>query len=198
MREIIPGVFHWTVSHPRIGIEVSSYYLADERILIDPHVPEAGLSWFDRGVDHILLTNRHHYRHSARFAGKYACTVWCVESGLHEFTQGEKVKPFRFGAKLPGDIEAVEVGELCADETALLIPRPGRLVALGDGVIREGDGPLAFVPDEFIGDDPEGVKAGLRRSYRRLLNRDFEHLLLAHGHPWVGQGKRALLDFVES
>ena len=40
MREILPQTFHWTRSHPKIKIEVSSYYLADEGILIDPLVPE--------------------------------------------------------------------------------------------------------------------------------------------------------------
>ncbi len=30
MNEIIPGIYHWTAAHPKIKIEVSSYYLADE------------------------------------------------------------------------------------------------------------------------------------------------------------------------
>jgi hypothetical protein len=49
-----------------------------------------------------------------------------------------------------------------------------------------------------MGDDPDGVKAGLKRSYQRLLQRDFDHLLLAHGWPWIGGGKQALRDFLEA
>ncbi|MFQ5745307.1 MAG: hypothetical protein ACE5HV_17265, partial [Acidobacteriota bacterium] len=123
MKEILPRVYHWTATHPRIGIEVSSYYLADEKILLDPMVPEKGLGSFECGVEHILLTNRHHYRQSGELARRYGCTVWCAETGLHEFTHGENVKPFKFGDTLPGGIEAVEIGALCPDETALLIPR---------------------------------------------------------------------------
>ena len=50
-------------------------------------------------------------------------------------------------------------------------------------------GPLAFVPDHLM-DDPERTKAGLREAYRRLAELEFEHLLLAHGAPFVGAGRR--------
>ena len=38
MNEILPGIYHWTAAHPKIKVEVSSYYLADECVLIDPLV----------------------------------------------------------------------------------------------------------------------------------------------------------------
>ena len=49
MDEIVPGVFHWTTIHERIGREVSSYYLAgpEGAVLIDPRVPDEGLAWFE-------------------------------------------------------------------------------------------------------------------------------------------------------
>jgi len=195
MREILPRVFHWTVIHPKIKIEVSSYYLADDLVLIDPLEPVEGLDWFPTKPKHILLTNRHHYRDSGKFAGRFGCTVWCAETGLHEFQNGEEVRPFRFGDQLPGNITAVKIGALCPDETALYIPRGDGLVALADGAIRQGDSPLQFVPDQYIGDDPAGVKARIRESYRHLLELDFDHLLLAHGWPWIGGGRQALRDF---
>ena len=43
MQEIDEGLWHWTATHPRIGWEVSSYYLSDERVLIDPGLPPGGL-----------------------------------------------------------------------------------------------------------------------------------------------------------
>ena len=198
MHEILPGVFHWTVVHPRIHIPVSSYYLGDDAVLIDPLVPEEGLDWFDKPPSDVLLTNRHHYRDSDKFAERFGCTVHCVELGLHEFKSGEQVEAYRFGDELAGGILAVEIGALCPDETALHIPKGEGLVALADGVVRDGDGPLSFVPDEYMGDDPPGVKAGLKESYRRLLDHDFDHILLAHGNPWIGGGKDALRGFVES
>ena len=196
MREILSGIFHWTATHPGIQIEVSSYYLVGSKTLIDPLVPEAGLETFSDGVDQILLTNRHHYRGSTELVERYGCTVRCVESGLHEFKDGQAVEPFRFGDSLPGGIEAVEIGQICPDETALVIP--DGVVALADGIVRDKEGPLSFVPDEYMGGDTVAVKTGLKQAYRALLERDFDHLLLAHGWPWVGGGKDALRHFVEA
>lgn len=198
MREILPGVYHWSVVHPKIRIPVSSYYLVEERVLIDPLCPEEGLDHFEKAApEHVLLSNRHHYRDSGRFAERYGCPVRCVEQGMHEFTHGETVEPFRFGDELAAGILALEVGAICPDETAFLVPKPEGVLALADGVVRDGDGPLVFVPDDYMGKDPEAVKEGLREAYRRVLAaHDFEHLLLAHGSPWIDGGRKALADFV--
>lgn len=196
MREVLPGVFHWTREHPQIGIEVSSYALADERVLIDPLLPEAGLDAIPIEPGHILLTNRHHYRHSGVLAEHFGCKIWCVEQGLHEFKQGERVGAFRFGERLPSGIEVLEVGAICPDETALFIARHGGILALADGLVRMA-GPLSFVPDEYMGDDPQAVKQKLRASFGKLLEREFDHLLLAHGAPWIGGARQALRDFLD-
>ncbi len=199
INEILPGVFHWTAVHERIHIAVSSYYFEEDGILLDPMVPSAGLDWFDDRVQpkHILLSNRHHYRHSAQFQEAFGCPVWCHQSGLHEFTKGEIVQPFEFGHPFPGGITAMEVASLCPEETAYHISGSAGFLAFADGLVRDDDGPLSFVPDRFMGDDPEGVKNGLKAAFRRLLDCDFDHLPLAHGNPWIGGGKEALKLFLE-
>ena len=197
MDEIAPGIWHWTALHPRIKIDVSSYYLPAERVLIDPIAPSDGLEWFEEHGPpaHVLLTNRHHYRSSAHFAERFGVTVHCVREGMHEFTAGEPVEPFDFGDELPGGVVAHAVGAICSDETALHIPTR-RALALADGAVRwKSRGPLAFVPDSLM-EDPAETKDGLRESYRRLVRLDFEHLLLAHGEPFVGNGHEVLTEFV--
>jgi hypothetical protein len=196
VEEIAPGIWHWTVLHPGIQIEVSSYYLPAERVLIDPMTPSDGLDWFDEHgpPTDVLLTNRHHYRSSARFAERFGVTVHCVREGMHEFTGGERVEPFDFGDELPGGIIAHAVGAICPDETALHIPAHDAL-ALADGAVRwKAGGPLAFVPDSFM-DEPNTTKEELRKSYRHLAKLDFRHLLLAHGSPFVGTGREMLTAF---
>jgi hypothetical protein len=197
MQEILPGIFHWTRAHPKIKIHVSSYFLAPERVLIDPLIPDEGLEWFtDRAPENIYLSIRHHYRQCGEFADRFGCEVWCVEQGLHEFTHGEVIRGFQFGDTLPGDIQAVEIGSICPDEGALYIGREGGCVVLADGCIRMKDGPLQFVPDSLLGDDPEGVKNGLKAAYRQLLeNYSFAHVLLSHGGPLVGDGRKKLTEF---
>jgi hypothetical protein len=39
MVELAPGLWHWTARRNSIGAEVSSYYLASERVVIDPMIP---------------------------------------------------------------------------------------------------------------------------------------------------------------
>lgn len=196
MQEIAPGLWHWTARHDQIGIEVSSYYLLPERVLIDAMVPAEGLDWFD---DHgppgqVLLTNRHHDRHAWRLREAFGCTVHCIRNGLHELEGRGPVEAFDFGDELPGGAIALEVDAICPDETALYIPAH-RALACADGVVRwSGRDELTFVPDEYM-DDPEQTKAGLRDAYRRLLDLDFDRLLLAHGDPVAAEGKAALRAF---
>ncbi len=205
IREILPGVFHWRTVHPAIRIEVSCHYLEAARMLLDPLLPEEGLAWFERrrAPRHILLTNRLHSRQSQRFVEAFGCEVWCNEAGLGHFgAKGEvrdlRVRGFPPGEVLPGGIESHEVGVLCPDETAFRIPGVAPALAVADGVVRDGAGPLVFVPDSLLGEDPEAVKRGLRAAYRRLLALDFDHLLLAHGNPWIGGAREVLAEFVGS
>jgi hypothetical protein len=199
MQEIAPGLWHWTAVHDHIGFEVSSYYLGAERVLIDPMLPPDGLDWFEqRGApEHIVLTNRHHDRHSWQIRDRFGATVHCVREGLHELEGRGQVEPFEFGDELPGGIVAYEVDAICPDETALHIPSHNAL-ACADGVIRlSPEAGLGFVPDQYM-DDPEQTKAGLLSAYGRLLGLDFDVLLLAHGEPMVGGAKNALHKFVSA
>ena len=197
MQEIAPGLWHWTAAHEGIGMDVSSYYLLAERVLLDPMVPAEGLEWFEKhgAPEHILLTNRHHDRHAWRLREAFGCVVHCIRNGLHELEGRGPVESFDFGDELPGGAVAIEVDAICPDETALHLPRH-RALACADGVVRwSGRDELAFVPDRYM-DEPEQTKAGLREAYRRLLELDFELLLLAHGEPVTGDGKEALSAFV--
>lgn len=200
MREIIPGIFHWTSFHEGIGEMVHSYYVeaTTPAVLIDPRVPHQGLAWFEKHAvpAYAYLTNRHHYRHSGRFAERFGTEVRCHRDGLHEFVHGEKVLPFQHGDILPGGIEALPIGALCPEETAFLVPIGQGALAIGDAIIRKG-GKLGFVPDMLMGDDPEEVKRRLVAAFRRHLDQPFDHLLLAHGAPWIGGGKAALRAFLD-
>jgi hypothetical protein len=205
MREVLPGVFHWTAPHPRIGIEVSSYWLEESGVLFDPLVPpREGLEWFAARTSAptaILLSNRHHYRESARFAERYGCAVHCNRLGLHEFSDGRQVTGFEVGDLLPGGVVACELDAICPDDTALHLTEK-HAVVLADAVVRGAphgqDGPLGFVPDSLM-DDPPATRRGLLAACARLLEeREFVHLLLAHGGPVIDDGRRQLQELVDS
>jgi hypothetical protein len=196
MQEILPGVWHWTATHPNTGSTVSSYWVRPSRAVIDALLPEQGVDAFTEDPpERVLLSNRHHLRHGERFAERYGCAIECSKPGLHEFEGGPDVQGFDFGDEVAPGIQALEVGAICPDECALLIREAGAL-SIADG-IRHHDGELDFFADRLLGDDPDGVKAGLRESYRGLLELDFDNLLFAHGDPIVGGGKDALREFSE-
>jgi hypothetical protein len=196
MREIGPGIHHWNARHPTIQIEVSSYYVEPAATLVDPLEPPEGIEWFETHTkpERVVLTNRHHYRHSDRFADAFGCSVLCNENGLHEFDDGREVDGFAFGDTLADGITAIEVGVLCPEETALHIRIGEGFISLADSLTNYEE--LGFVSDRLLGDDPEAIKAGLSESFRRLLDLDFDGLLLAHGNPIVPGGKERLGRFV--
>jgi hypothetical protein len=197
--EIVPGIWHWTARHPNIGVEVSSYYLVEPAILIDPMAPPGVL---DRLAQlgpprEVLLTNRHHFRDSASVVGRFGCPVRASRPGMHEFAGDPPVQPFDYGDELvDGAVVAHEVGAICPDETALHFPSL-RTLAVADGVIHYGD-ELHFVPDQYL-DDPPATKEALKAAYRRVAEElDFDHLLVAHGTPVVYNGRDALSRFARA
>lgn len=201
MREIAPGIVHWQTYHERIHSPVSSYMIAAQGVLLDPRPPEEGFDALAQQFGEpraVILTNRHHYRQAAELEARYGVTILAHEAGMHEFTHGERVTPFAFGDELPGGAIAHEVGVITPEETAVWFPAEGAL-AFADALVRfPPDGALGFVPDELLGDEPERIKAGLLAAFRRLLPLSPEHLLLAHGLPVVGDGRRALEDFANA
>jgi hypothetical protein len=196
MREITPGLWHWTSRHPNIGKQVSSYYLAEERVALDPLLPAQGIDFFaERPPEHVLLTNRHHERDSFKLHAAFGTEVHCIRNGVYALAGHGPVSPFEFGDDLPGGIIAHEVGAICPDETALHIPAH-RALACADGVVRwEGVEGLTFVPDSLM-DDPPQTRRGLAEAYARLLGLDFDLLLLAHGDPVLGDAQAELARFV--
>lgn len=196
MKEIARGLWDWSAFHPNIGARVHSHYWEPGGLLIDPMLPKEGLAWFrgrPRRPRAIILTNRLHSRHSRELAHALGLTVCCHRAGLHEFPKEWGVKGFEHEELLASGARPLEVGALCPEETALALPDGA--IALGDSVVRAGR-KLSFVPDQYMGDDPEGVKRGLRESLTRVAERPFEHLLLAHGAPFVGDGRDVLRRFL--
>jgi glyoxylase-like metal-dependent hydrolase (beta-lactamase superfamily II) len=189
MNELAPGIQHWTARHPKIGSNVSSYWLPEVGVLIDPlEVPEEVSE-----VHTILLTNRHHRRSSMEARERFGASVHVPQAGMHDW-EGEPVEPYEPGDSLAGGAVTVhEVGAICPDESALHIPSVSAL-AVADGVIRYG-GELGFVPDSLM-DDPEDTKQGLKEAYARLADElEFDNLLVAHGEPIAGGARDKLREF---
>ncbi len=126
-------------------------------------------------------------------------TVACSADGLHEFEGTDRrVEGFKGGDEVAPGVVVVATDAISPDDVTLHIAHGGGALAFGDGLVRPPGGPLGFVPDGLIGDDPDSVKAALYDAYRGLLERDFDTLLFAHGEPLVGGGFSALKEFVSA
>jgi glyoxylase-like metal-dependent hydrolase (beta-lactamase superfamily II) len=193
MEEIAPGIRHWKANHPNLGVDVSSYWIPDLKLLLDPiAVPEEV-----EGVELILLSCRHHIRDSLEASERFGAPVRAPRTGMHEYPEDTPIRSYDFGEPLLGGaVTAHAVGGLSPDETALHIP-PVNALALADGAIRYGE-ELHFVPDRYM-DDPDKDKADLKRGFGELADQlEFDVLLVAHGDPIPSGGREALRRFAES
>jgi hypothetical protein len=197
MKEIAPGIWHWKARHPRIGVDVSSYFLPEHGVLLDPMAPDDVVERLEHlgPPREVFLTNRHHYRDCQKLYERFGCTIRAPRPGMHEFDEGQPVEPYDFGEGLADGAVAVhEVGAICPDEAALHISSASAL-AVADGVVNYGG--LRFVPDNLM-DEPEQVKRGLKAAYHGLAAAlEFDHLLCAHGEPVIGGARNELRRFAE-
>jgi hypothetical protein len=112
-------------------------------------------------------------RHSARYVERFGCPVLCHEAGTDHFDASHPVHGFRFDEQLAQDVRGLELGSICAEETTVLLDIASGALCFGDGVTRGEDGALTFMPDQLLGDDPQGVHDGLMRNLRRICEEDF-------------------------
>ena len=199
MNEIAPGIFHWTAMHPDIGMDVSSYYVEPAGIVIDPMEPAEGLDAFDRFDEppkQLILTIGLHWRACDSYRERFGTPVRVAGAGMHRYEGTDRVaEPFEFGEEIAPGVTALEVGGIAPDDTALHIAHGAGAMAFADSIIN-WDG-VGFVPDD-LWEDPEEEQAAVLRSVRRLLERDFDTLLISHGDPIPTGGHAALEQFVNS
>jgi hypothetical protein len=195
MDEIIPGLYHWTAQHVNLGRPVSSHYLASGRVALDPMEPTDGLGAFDGlGVEHVVLSCRHHDRDHEKFVRTFGAAFHVHEAGVHEY-EGEDVQAYAIGDEPAPGVRALANGPIAPDDTVLLLDVEGGALLFADSLLNRG-GDLAFMPDGLLGDEPEQVRADITARLRELLGQSFDHLLFAHGDPVVGGGHETLERFV--
>jgi hypothetical protein len=194
VQELVPGLFHWYAIHPGHGSRVSCHYAAASGTVFDPLLPDEGIEWFDdHPAQRIVLSTRHHLRHSEQIAERCGCPILAHHDGLHEFEGGPEVEGFGFGERLADGVRTLEMDAISPDDTVIQIDAAEGVLLFADAIVNQ-DG-IGFVSDGLIGDDPEAVKRQIRERVAALLDEDFDHLLFAHGDPVIGGGKDALRAF---
>jgi glyoxylase-like metal-dependent hydrolase (beta-lactamase superfamily II) len=193
VRELRPGLWRWTGSHPEWdhaeswGPEVGSVYaeLEDTVVVVDPLVPaeDEDRLWsaLDRDLErsgrplHVLLTVHWHERSVAAVLDRYHATLWRPEE------KGE----------LPKGVHA-EVVKGSDWMEALFFLEPHRALVAGDLLIGKDGGiemPVAWFPK----DEREWAEAELKPDLRRRLAAlPIDLVLVSHGEPVLQSGAAAL------
>jgi glyoxylase-like metal-dependent hydrolase (beta-lactamase superfamily II) len=196
MREIVPDVQTWSVFAPDKGYAFNGYAIATEEgtVVIDPPEPtEDGWDTIDllEPFAGVWITNRNHSRAAAAFRERYGATVYAHEADAERLEAGAD-QTVRGGERLPGEIELIHVPGKSPGEIAFHLPR-SRALVVGDVVIGVPVGELATYPEKVIDDTDE-----LLRSAARLLEYDFDALLVCDGESLLSGGKEKLREFLEA
>jgi len=186
--ELVPGVWHWAVRDERIGGYWGASHAANG-VLIDPHrLAEDAFAALGE-IRATVLTTSSHQRSAWRLRRELGVPVHlpALAKEMDEEPDGR----YGDGDELPGGLQAIFTPGAGTTQHALLLAGDPGVLFTSDLFVRSREGPLEFVPAEYMHDPDEA-----RRTAERLLELDFDVLCSGHGAPLVGGANRALRDLL--
>lgn len=194
VREILSGIHTWSVFSEEKGLAFNGYAVETPigTVLVDPPVPEEGWDGLDALAPFagVYVTNRSHSRGAEACAQRYGAPVRVHEHDA-ERAEAAAAETVRGGETIGDAVVLVHVPGKSPGEVAFHVPAQRALI-VGDVVIGVPPGGLSTYPEDKIDDREQ-----LIRSAARLLELDFESLLLCDGAPLLAQGREELRRFVE-
>jgi len=196
-----PGIWRWTAYHEEWRQEVGSVYYEtpDGVVLVDPLVPgdEEARFWkaLDRdvlrvgGAVHVLVTVFWHTRSAREIVERYSARVWAPARGEKAIARRAGTVTDAFGPDdpLPGEVVALPTAR--ANEVVYWLPGERTLVP-GDVLLGDGSGGLRLCPRSWLSE--RTTLAVLAESLRPLVGLPLERVLVSHGEPVLGDGRRAI------
>lgn len=206
MREIIPGIFTWGSTYADRPWDLNGYAITLDggTILVDPPAPaDNDGSSLDavKPISKIVLTNRDHVRDTEWFR-----THWgtAIAAGADEVKQLAPLKideTVREGDLIGGALRVIDLPGKSAGEIGLYFDpahhaisrQMGGILLLGDAIIGNPPGALSLIPEPKLDDPPR-----LRQSLRKLLDYDFDVLLLCDGQSVLSGAKQKVARFLNT
>ena len=206
MREILPGIFTWGSTYADRPWDLNGYAIRLDgcTVLVDPPAPgEDDWPGFDvlKPITKIVLTNRDHVRDAELFQTRYGARL---VAGAEEVAQLAPIaidEAVREGDLIAGALRVIHLPGKSAGEIGLYFDPAhhavsrelGGILLLGDAIIGHPPGALGLIPEPKL-DDPSKLK----RSLRKLLDYDFDVLLLCDGQPVLRGGKPKVAEFLNT
>jgi glyoxylase-like metal-dependent hydrolase (beta-lactamase superfamily II) len=197
MRELAPGILAWSRFSRAHGYDFNGTLILDPagNLCVDPVEPsdEEAERLVGEGVERILLTNRNHARAANRVRELTGASVEIHASDAdYARKQGVGIDATLEVSGRVGPFTLVGVPGKSPGEIALHDPGR-RLLIVGDALIGHPAGRLSLLPDRVV-DDP----ARLRASVRRLLDLDFDALVVGDGASIAAGAREALRELGRS
>jgi glyoxylase-like metal-dependent hydrolase (beta-lactamase superfamily II) len=205
MREILPGIFTWGSTYADRPWDLNGYAirLEDCTILVDPPAPEDDWSSFNliKPITKIVLTNRDHVRDAELFRTRFGAQLVVGADEVAQLapiavdeavSEGDLIAGALRVIHLPGK-SAGEIGLYFSQAHHALSREMGGILLLGDAIIGNPPGALGLIPEPKLDDSSK-----LKRSLRKLLDYDFDVLLLCDGQPLLSGGKRKVVEFLNT
>ncbi len=195
MREILPGIFSWSRPSERHGYDFNGTLVLDSsgNLCIDPVEPEPdALARLEKeGVARVLLTNRNHVRAASLVRERMGARVAIHPAdAAHAREQGGAIdEDLSFGARA-GPFSIIGVPGKSPGELALHDPQR-RLLSVGDALIGNPPAELSLLSERVMDDPPL-----LRASARRLLELDFDTILVGDGEPILEGAHERLRELI--
>ena len=197
MQEIANDIFTWSWFSEPHGYDFNGHFIrhSEGNLCIDPVNPsEEDLEAIvGIGVGRILLTNRNHSRAANLVRLRTgAKTAIHPDDAHHARSQGAEIdEVLRVGEQI-GPLEVIAVPGKSPGEVAFYW-RARRVLIVGDAVIGNPAGRCGLLREQVM-DDP----VGLRQSVRKLLDLDFDTLLVGDGVSILKGAKDRLRELVDS
>jgi glyoxylase-like metal-dependent hydrolase (beta-lactamase superfamily II) len=202
MHEILPGIFTWGSTYADRPWDLNGYAiaLAGETVLVDPPAPVEGeWSRVSTPITTIVLTNRDHVRDAELFRTRYGAHV---TAGKNELTQLAPLTidvAVQEGDLISGALRVIDLPGKSPGEIGLYFDPAhhaysreiGGIVLLGDAIIGNPPGALGLIPESKL-DDSHTLKTSLLK----LLDYEFEVLLLCDGQSVLSDAKRRVSEFL--
>lgn len=195
MKEILPGILTWQWFSELHGYDFNGTLVFDPggNLCIDPVKPTAdALERLEKeGVARILLTNRNHARAANLVRDRTGATI-AIHPADAAYAREEETRiddDLTIGSRV-GPFSIVAVPGKSPGEIALHDPQR-RLLLIGDAVIGNPPGKLSLLSERVMDDPPQ-----LRASVRRLLELDFDALLVGDGVPILAEAHERLRELV--
>jgi glyoxylase-like metal-dependent hydrolase (beta-lactamase superfamily II) len=202
MREILPGILTWGSTYADRPWDLNGYAIAltGGTVLVDPPAPEeADWQKLPKPITAVVLTNRDHVRDAPLFRARFGARIVASKDEISQFTSlpidvtvqdgdliGGALRVIHLPGKSPG-----EIGLYLEPAYHAVSKEKGGILILGDAIIGNPPGALGLIPEEKLGDPKM-----LRGSLPKILEHNFEVLLLCDGQSVLNNAKQKVSEFL--